>query len=80
MAYRKNLALKKAVVELLPAVEKPCDLRVDAENEARSVEMELPLVRNQENIFDEAMTAVSKELSAARVKSAELRWNRDEVL
>lgn len=70
--------MKKAVADLLPAVERSCDLLVDAEEKACWAEMELSLIKHREKSFEEAKAVVNKKLSAARRKCAALCWNQKE--
>lgn len=72
---KEVLAVMEAVAELFAAVEKSRDWRVDVEMKACSVETELPLIKHREKPFEEAMVAVNKELSAARLEGAVLRWD-----
>lgn len=73
-------AVKKAVAELLPAKKKSRVLRVDTEEKTRSAEMKLSLIEHRVKSCDQAMAAVNKKLSAARVKCVVLWWNSGEVL
>lgn len=50
----------EALAEFLPAVEKPCNLLVDAGKKTRSAEIELSLVNYQENSFEKTVAAVKK--------------------
>lgn len=70
---KELLAVKEVVAVLLPAVEKSHDLRMDAENKARSAEIRLSLVKHREKSFDEAMTTAEEELFAARANREDLR-------
>lgn len=55
-------------------------MRVTAKKNVRSLHMELSMIKDTKASLEVAMTAISKELSTARVERATLRWNRDEVL
>lgn len=57
---KQNLAVKEAVSELLPAVEKSRDVRVFAEKNALSVKMELSFIKHREKSFCEAKAAINK--------------------
>lgn len=74
------LEAKEAAAELLPAVEKGCDLWVDSVKNFRSMEMELSLFKHRKASFDGAMAAVNKELLSARVECVTLGCIREEVL
>lgn len=53
---------------------------MDAEKIAHSAEMDISLVKHRYKTLDDALAAVSKKLSAARVDWVALQWNRYEVL
>lgn len=81
IVLQKSLsAAKEAVVELLPAVKKFLDLRVNVEKKACSAGMELSSIKHRELSFHKAMKAVRKELSAAKLEYAALQWKWDEGL
>lgn len=72
--------VEEFVAELLQAMTKSRDYRVDNEQKTRPAEIELPFVKHREKPFDETAAAANKELFGAREESAALRKSRDECL
>lgn len=73
-------AVKESLAKLVLAGEKARDLRVHAEKKVWYIDIDLLFIKNQEASFDGVMSAVSKELFAAKVEYAALLWIWDKVI